>query len=110
VSKKTLGKEVILLSAKVWRSAKLTVVSYRRLLTTLCRASCFAESLTLGKGGFAESLSMSSVSLSVNDVVAESLISPRVILDKECFAEWYLVKCRAINKEPDFGSARITMT
>jgi hypothetical protein len=73
---------------------------------TLCRASCFAESLTLGKAPFTECLSMYSVSLSVNEAVAESLISPRVTLGKVRFAECP-IKCtrrRALSKEPDSGS------
>jgi hypothetical protein len=67
---------------------KLTVVSYRRLLTVLRRASRFAENLTLDKGGFVECLSISSVSLLVHEVIVDSLISLRVALDKECFVEW----------------------
>jgi hypothetical protein len=43
------------------RSAKITAVSYRRLLTTLCRESLFAECI-----------SVPSVLLSVNMLVTES--------------------------------------
>jgi hypothetical protein len=42
-----LDKEVSLPSVNAWRSAQLTAVSYTRLLTALCRASLFAENLTL---------------------------------------------------------------
>jgi hypothetical protein len=48
--------------------------------------------VTLGKYSFAECLSTLSVSPLVNKVCAESLISPSVALDKECFAEC-LIKC-----------------
>jgi hypothetical protein len=54
-SRLTLGKEASLLSAKARRSVKITAVSYRRLLTALCRAPPFAKCLALGKGFFAES-------------------------------------------------------
>jgi hypothetical protein len=40
-------------SANFWRSANLTAVSYRRLLTALGRAPPFAECLALGKDIFA---------------------------------------------------------
>jgi hypothetical protein len=45
---------------------KITTVSYKRLLTALCRGSLFAECLALDKGFFVECLSMSRVLLSVN--------------------------------------------
>lgn len=48
----TLDKEDILSSVNLWHSLKLIDVNYRRLLTTLCRASIFAESLTLDKEPF----------------------------------------------------------
>jgi hypothetical protein len=51
-----LGKEAILSSVNVWHSAKLTAVSYSWLLMALCRASFFAESLTLDKKVFVECL------------------------------------------------------
>jgi hypothetical protein len=51
-----LDKEAILSSANAWHSAKLTVVSYRRLLMTLCRVSLFSESLRLDKMVFVECL------------------------------------------------------
>ena len=54
----TLGKEAILSSVNAWRLAKLTTVSYRRLLTALCRGSHFAETLTLGKSFYAESFAL----------------------------------------------------
>jgi hypothetical protein len=78
-------------SAKCWfalltlgkiASAKLTAVGYRRLLTTLCRASLFVECFTLGKDIVAKCLPMSSVSHSINEVVVESVISPSVALAK----------------------------
>jgi hypothetical protein len=37
---------------EAWRSAKITVVGYRWLLTALCRAPPFAECLALGKDFF----------------------------------------------------------
>jgi hypothetical protein len=72
----TLGKVSSLRSANVWRLAKITVVSYRRLLTALCRASPFAECLTLDKDVFVECMSMPSVLLLVNMVVTESRTLP----------------------------------
>jgi hypothetical protein len=54
----TLGKGAVLSSVNVWRSAKLTTVSYRRLLTTFCRGSHFAKTLTLGKSFYAESFTL----------------------------------------------------
>jgi hypothetical protein len=74
----TLDKEDILSSVNVCHSAKLTVVNYRLLLTTLCRASLFNESLTLGEASFAECFVRSSVNL----VCFESLILLRVALGK----------------------------
>jgi hypothetical protein len=49
VELETLGQVASLPSAKDRRSTKITVVSYRRLLTALCRASPFVECLALGK-------------------------------------------------------------
>jgi hypothetical protein len=43
----TLGKEASLPSTNSRRSAKITAVSYRRLLTALCRELLFAECLAL---------------------------------------------------------------
>jgi hypothetical protein len=63
-------------SGNAWRSAKVTVVNYRRLLTTLCRASPFADRVALGKEVFIECLSMPSVLHSVNGIVTESVILP----------------------------------
>jgi hypothetical protein len=83
----TLGKVTSLPSANVWRSAKVTTDSYRRLLTALCRASSFVERVALDKEVFAECLSMSSVLLSVNEVVTESVTLLSAALDKEVFAE-----------------------
>jgi hypothetical protein len=54
-------------------SVKLMAVNYIRLLMVLCRASHFAESVTLGKASFAECLPMPSVSPSVYEVCVESL-------------------------------------
>jgi hypothetical protein len=45
----TLGNVPSLSSVSVLRSAKVTTISYKRLLTVLCRASHFAECLTFGK-------------------------------------------------------------
>jgi hypothetical protein len=82
------------------------IVNYARLLTDLCRASCFAESLTLGKAPFAECLS--------NGVIVESLILTRVTLGKVYFAKCK-IKCTrqsvelsakrgALGKEPNSSS------
>jgi hypothetical protein len=60
-----------LLRVTTWYTAKITAVSYRILLTVLCRASSFDECLTLGKEVVVEYLSMPSVLRSVNVVVAE---------------------------------------
>jgi hypothetical protein len=49
VSRLTLGKEASLPSVNSRCSAKITTVSYRRLLTVICRASLFDECLALGK-------------------------------------------------------------
>jgi hypothetical protein len=73
---KTLGKEACLPSAKVWRSAKITTVSYGRLLTALCRAPSFAECSALSKDFFAECISVPRVLLSVNTVVTVSRTLP----------------------------------
>jgi hypothetical protein len=62
--KKDTRQNIDLSSVNAWRSAKLTTVSYRRLMTTLCRASRYAECP-----------SMPSVSLLVNEVIAKSLVS-----------------------------------
>jgi hypothetical protein len=48
VGRRTLGKEDALPSVDVRHSAKITTVSSRRLLTTLCRESLFGEWLALG--------------------------------------------------------------
>jgi hypothetical protein len=55
VRRRTLGKEACLPSAKTRHSAKITAISFRRLLTALCRALSFAECLALGKDFCAES-------------------------------------------------------
>jgi hypothetical protein len=62
----TLGKETTLPSAKAWRSTKVMVVSYRQLLTALCRVFRFAESLALGKTFFAKCFPVPSVLLLIN--------------------------------------------
>jgi hypothetical protein len=67
VKVKTLGIEASLPSVKARHSAKITVVSYRRLLTALCRASSFAECLA-----HSAKLSLPRVLLSVNTVITES--------------------------------------
>jgi hypothetical protein len=61
-----LGKQYI------GSSAKITTVSYRRLLTAVCRASSFAECLALDKEIFAECIPVSRVLLSANAIVTES--------------------------------------
>jgi hypothetical protein len=69
VRPETLGKVASLPNAKARCSVKVTIVSYRRLLMALCRASLFAEYLVLGKAVFAKCLPVPSVLLSVNVVV-----------------------------------------
>jgi hypothetical protein len=49
--------------------AKLTAISYRRLLTALCRAPSFAECLVLSKDIFAECISVPRVKLSVTAII-----------------------------------------
>jgi hypothetical protein len=83
----TLDKEATFPSVKAWHSAKITAVSYRRLLTALCRASLFTECLALGKAVFAKCLLVPSVLLSVNAVVTESRTLLSAALGKEVFAE-----------------------
>jgi hypothetical protein len=72
VELEALDKVAALSSAKSRLSAKIMVVSYKRLLTALCRASAFAECLVLGKEVFAECLRVLRVLLSVNAVVTAS--------------------------------------
>jgi hypothetical protein len=72
----TLGKEASLSSANSRRLAKITTVSYIRLLTALCREPLFTECLALGKDLFAECISVPSVLLSVNALVTESRSLP----------------------------------
>jgi hypothetical protein len=84
---KTLGKEASLPSAEAWCSAKITVVSYGRLLTALCRAPSFVECSALGKDFFAECISVLRVLLSVNAVVTESSTLPGASLGKDVFVE-----------------------
>jgi hypothetical protein len=69
-------------SVKTQRSAKITVVSFIRLLTALCWALSFAEYLELGKD-----FSVPRVLLSVNAVVTESSTLLSAALDKDIFAE-----------------------
>jgi hypothetical protein len=71
VRRLTLGKEASLPSANSRHSAKITAVSYRRLLTALCRAPMFAECLALDKDFFVECISVPRVLLSVNVLVTE---------------------------------------
>jgi hypothetical protein len=82
VSRLTLGKEVSLTSAEVWRSAKITTVSFGRLLTAFCWELPFAECSALDKDFFAECISVLSVLLSVNTDVTESRTLPSVTLGK----------------------------
>jgi hypothetical protein len=83
----TLGKEASLPSANFRRSAKLTAVGYRRLLTALGRAPPFVECLALGKDIFAECFSVPRVLLSVNTIVTESKTLPSAALGKGFFVE-----------------------
>jgi hypothetical protein len=91
-SRLTLGKEASLLSAKARRSVKITAVSYRRLLTALCRAPPFAKCLALGKGFFAESPTLGKHG------------HYRELEFTECPTEKHSAKSRALGKEPDSGS------
>jgi hypothetical protein len=84
----TLGKVASPPSANARRSVKITTVSYRRLLTVLCRASLSVQCLPLGKAVFAECLPVSRVLLSVNMFVTESRNLPSVALSKEVFIEY----------------------
>jgi hypothetical protein len=61
----TLVKVPSFPSVNVWRSIKITVVSYKRLLTVICRASSFAKCLALDKAVFTECLTVSRVLLSI---------------------------------------------
>jgi hypothetical protein len=72
---KALGKVHFLSSVNAWYSAKITTISYGRLLTVLCRASSFAEYLTLGKDVFT---AMPSVLRLVKVFVTESATLPSV--------------------------------
>jgi hypothetical protein len=54
----------------------------------LCLESSFVDRVTFDKGSFAECLSMTGVSRSLNFVVAESVISLSAALDKDCFPEY----------------------
>jgi hypothetical protein len=83
----TLGKEASLPSAKARRLTKITAVSYRRLLTALCRAPPFAECLALGEVVFAECLSVLRVMLSVNTIITESRNLSSAVLGKDFFVE-----------------------
>jgi hypothetical protein len=87
VKLETLGKVGSLPSAKARHSVKLTAVSYRRLLTALCRASPFTECSALGKAVFAECLPVQRILLSINVVVINSRTLPSVTLGKEFFAK-----------------------
>jgi hypothetical protein len=101
VGRTTLDKVASLPSINAWRSTKIMAVSYRRLLTALCRASPFAECLTLGKEVFAECLSIPSVLLSVNVVVTKSRTLSSVALGKDFFAKCpkkHSAKPRALDK------------
>jgi hypothetical protein len=83
-----LDKEGILSSVFCEHSAKLTVVSYRRQLTTICREPFFAKYLALVKEVFAESLLVLRVWLSAETLVAKCRSMPRVTLDKVYFVEF----------------------
>jgi hypothetical protein len=87
VRRGALGNVASLTSAKARPSAKIMVVSYRQLLTTLCRAPPFAECLALGKVVFAECLPVLRVLLSVNVGITKSRTLPSAALGKDFFAE-----------------------
>jgi hypothetical protein len=83
---------------------KLTAISYRWLLMALCRASPFADCLTLGKGFFTECIPVSRVLLSANTVVTESRTLPSVALGKGVLNKKHAAKRQALDKDSDFGS------
>jgi hypothetical protein len=57
-------------------STKVTVVSFTRWLTVVCRVPHFAECLALGKESFAECTPVPRVLLSTNTIVTESRTLP----------------------------------
>jgi hypothetical protein len=67
VRRQTLGKAASLTSVEARRSTKITVVSFRRPLTALCRGPLFAECISVPRA-----------LLSVNAVVTESRTLPSV--------------------------------
>jgi hypothetical protein len=69
-------------SVKTQHSAKITALSFRQLLTALCRALPFAKYLELGKD-----FSVPRVLLSVNAIVTESSTLLSAAFDKDFFAE-----------------------
>jgi hypothetical protein len=87
VKQGALGKEDSLPSAKTQLSGKVTAVSFRWRLTTLCREPPFAECLALGKEIFAECIPVPRVLLSANAVVTESRTLPSAALGKDFFAK-----------------------
>jgi hypothetical protein len=76
VKRGALGREDSLPSARTFLSVKVTVVSFRRRLTALCREPPFAKCLALGKEIFAECIPVPRVLLSANVVVTESKTLP----------------------------------
>jgi hypothetical protein len=54
VARPDIRQRTLFAECRIGRSAKITLVSYRRLLAVLYRASPFAECLTLGKEVFVE--------------------------------------------------------
>jgi hypothetical protein len=87
VSKNGTRQRILYRVSDVGHSTKITVVSYRRLLAALCRASLFAECLAIDKVVFVKCLHVPRILLSVNVVVTESRTLPSVAPDKDGFVE-----------------------
>jgi hypothetical protein len=87
VSKNDTRQRILYPVSDVGHSAKITIVSYRRLLAALYRASLFAECVALGKVVFVECLPVPRILLSVNMVVTESRTLPSAALGKDGFVE-----------------------
>jgi hypothetical protein len=76
VSKNATRQSIVCQVSGLGHSAKITTVSYKRLLTALCRASLFAKCLPIPRLLF-----------SVNVVVTKSRSLPSATLVKDFFAE-----------------------
>jgi hypothetical protein len=92
----TLDKEDILPSVNDRHSTKLMVVNNRRLLTTLCWASHFAESLTLGKTSFPERQrkTLDNVYFYLSSVCQVTLDKENILLSVN---DWHSTKLTTVN-------------